>query len=139
MNTEHKTSFFPAQTIVSADTLWNHTGIILERGVKYRFSAQGVWKDSNIECGPDGYEMRQALPKYKWLIFWAAQFLKLLSTGERWFQLLGKVGDNVFVIGTNTVLTAPASGELLCAANDARGFFGNNEGTLTLVVTREAD
>jgi hypothetical protein len=33
---------------------WNHTGIYLEAGVTYRFSAQGEWVDGSIKCGPAG-------------------------------------------------------------------------------------
>lgn len=137
MASEHKTNHFLAQVQVPADRLWSHTGIVLERGVQYHLCAHGTWYDATIKCDPNGYEVQQALPKYKWPLFWATQPLKLLNTKGRWFQLLGKIGDSVFEIGTDKVLTAPDTGELLCAPNDARGFFGNNKGELTLTVTLE--
>lgn len=122
---------------IQADTLWNHTGIILETGVTYRFEVHGTWYDASIDCGGEGYEMRERIPWYLWPAFWAAQCLKPLPTGERWFQLVGKVEGQVFEIGGGATLTSPGSGELLCAANDARGFYCNNRGSLSLVVTRE--
>lgn len=33
---------------------WNDTGIYLEAGKKYRFTASGEWLDSSIKCGPGG-------------------------------------------------------------------------------------
>lgn len=33
---------------------WNDTGIYLEAGRKYRFTASGEWLDSSIKCGPGG-------------------------------------------------------------------------------------
>lgn len=33
---------------------WNAGGLYLEKGVKYRFSAEGEWLDRSIACGPDG-------------------------------------------------------------------------------------
>jgi len=33
---------------------WNATGLWLERGRTYTFSAKGEWVDSSIPCGPDG-------------------------------------------------------------------------------------
>ena len=34
--------------------LWNSTGIWLEPGAAYKFTAKGEWKDSSIVCGPAG-------------------------------------------------------------------------------------
>lgn len=124
------------ETIVDARILWNPTGIMLEQGVTYQITVQGVWRDASIECGGEGYRMREKISWYKWPAFWAAQWLRPLpTTGERWFQLVGKVGDSVFEIGGGASIQAPYSGELLCAANDARGFYGNNHGSLTVIVT----
>lgn len=33
---------------------WNETGLFLEKGVTYRFEAEGEWLDKNIPCGPAG-------------------------------------------------------------------------------------
>ncbi|CAM3036420.1 DUF2235 domain-containing protein [Pseudomonas plecoglossicida] len=39
---------------ISARILWNETGLWLEAGRTYRFSASGEWLDSSIKCGPAG-------------------------------------------------------------------------------------
>ncbi|MGE4280104.1 MAG: DUF2235 domain-containing protein [Magnetospirillum sp.] len=33
---------------------WNATGIWMEAGTRYQFTATGEWLDKNIPCGPDG-------------------------------------------------------------------------------------
>ncbi len=40
---------------IYANTRWNNTGVYLEEG-RYRFSAHGVWKDSNDACDWKGTE-----------------------------------------------------------------------------------
>ncbi|MBB4189288.1 hypothetical protein GGE07_005970 [Sinorhizobium terangae] len=39
---------------VFARDRWNFTGLYLEAGVRYQFSAAGEWMDSGISCGPQG-------------------------------------------------------------------------------------
>ncbi|NUU36103.1 phospholipase effector Tle1 domain-containing protein [Pseudomonas sp. C2B4] len=39
---------------ISARNPWNETGLWLEQGVTYRFSASGEWMDASIACGPGG-------------------------------------------------------------------------------------
>lgn len=39
---------------IYASQVWNHTGVYLEAGRTYTFSAEGEWKDSSIPCGPAG-------------------------------------------------------------------------------------
>jgi len=33
---------------------WNETGLFLEAGASYVFTAEGEWVDKNVACGPDG-------------------------------------------------------------------------------------
>lgn len=47
----------PSQPLVldiSARLPWNETGLWLQAGVTYTFSASGEWLDGSISCGPDG-------------------------------------------------------------------------------------
>ncbi|VVO61645.1 DUF2235 domain-containing protein [Pseudomonas fluorescens] len=44
----------PMALDISARLPWNETGIWLEAGVAYTFTASGEWLDSSIRCGPDG-------------------------------------------------------------------------------------
>lgn len=39
---------------VYARERWNSTGLYLEAGASYEFSASGEWMDSSIKCGPEG-------------------------------------------------------------------------------------
>ena len=39
---------------IYADQPWNETGIYVEAGESYKFSASGQWVDRNIRCGPGG-------------------------------------------------------------------------------------
>jgi hypothetical protein len=39
---------------IYADQHWNRTGIFLEAGASYTFSAEGEWMDRTIKCGPGG-------------------------------------------------------------------------------------
>lgn len=39
---------------IFARLLWNETGLFLEAGASYEFSAEGEWLDKNVPCGPGG-------------------------------------------------------------------------------------
>ena len=43
--------------------------------------------------------------------------------------------DTLFLVGKNKTFTAPATGELVCFANDAMGLYWNNEGRINVTVT----
>ncbi|MET3598381.1 DUF2235 domain-containing protein [Martelella mangrovi] len=92
---------------------WNATGLFLEKGKRYRFSAQGEWKDADIKCGPGGTkdgnfypgEVLQlgasALGKLEGVFKWATgrkrtDFLmtKRLE-GESWFALIGVIANGI--------------------------------------------
>jgi hypothetical protein len=59
---------------------------------------------------------------------------------ERWFALIGRIDGHpstTFLIGTGRKpILMPASGELICFANDVPGYYWNNLGTLQLTITR---
>lgn len=44
----------PKTAEIFARQHWNATGLYLEGGVTYRFTAEGQWIDGSIACGPDG-------------------------------------------------------------------------------------
>lgn len=52
------TSFVDGTATVEifASQHWNYTGIYLEAGVEYTFTATGEWIDGSIPCGPDGQD-----------------------------------------------------------------------------------
>ncbi len=120
-----------AYTTVLARKPWNHSGIELQKGNQYKLEVSGDqhWKDWHVEAGPDGFE--------KW-------YMKMFEPLRRvshanWFALIGALGrskENCFVIGRSISLAPILAGELVCFANDVRGFYFNNSGSIELKVTR---
>lgn len=108
---------------------WMPTGIAVEAGQLYRFSAAGQWTDLATSCGPEGYER-------PWLDHF--RHLRVLPKAH-WFELIGAVDANsatLFRIGDrgNKPWRAPVSGELTCCANDAWFMRWNNFGEVQLTV-----
>jgi len=126
----------PGQSIeiagIDAAKRWNRTGLVLECGVTYRFEVTQVsgWRDGNVETDPDGYEKLHLLP---------------LSPARRylfgkWLKLIGCAGTSAwdyFPIGSGCTREAPSAGELYCFANDASFSYHDNDGQLSLKVTRQ--
>lgn len=57
---------------------------------------------------------------------------------QNWFVLVGAVEEEIataFVIGNGGRFRMTSSGELTCFANDVRGFYWNNCGSVVLTVT----
>jgi len=117
---------------VVACIVWNHSDLHLRSGERYDFEVRGnqVWWDASNECGADGYSL--------WYLHLFA-FLRRYQAAT-WFVLIGSINkENPFVIGKLLRGFAPeANGELICFANDAKGFYGNNRGKLRVTVTRVA-
>lgn len=125
----------PGQSIeiagIDASKRWNRTGLVLECGVDYRFEVIHVsgWRDGSVETDPDGYGKLHLLP---------------LLPARRypfagWMKLIGSVGTSAgdyFPIGTGCTRKVPSSGELYCFANDASFRYHDNDGQLTLRVSR---
>lgn len=129
---------------VSARPKWNHTGFAVRRGECYQLTAIGTWKDLHIVCGPGGYSTASAPWESKWLLFLAQPFRRIVDAN--WCALIVTVGEddatavNVFANQRGESLsatwTAPADGELCCFANDHPWTYGNNSGSVELVVRR---
>ena len=116
---------------IHAKQFWNHTGILLEAGISYRFAAEGVWIDWNINYGPDGGGSGSNL-----LLIVSEKLRR--RPNDNWFALIGGFGEDessTFLIGSsNSGFTAPRSGELTCFANDVPVAYFNNKGSVTLTV-----
>jgi len=96
----------------------------------YSLSARGRWKDASIECDAAGYPSANVFQRL-------TERLRRVP-GAPWFALIGAVdrrSETCFVIGAGRTVVAPASGELTCFANDLRGFYFNNDGSVTVTVT----
>jgi len=125
----------PGQSIeiagINAAERWNRTGVVIECDVTYRFEVIDVsgWRDGKVETDPDGYEKLRLLPL----------LLARRYPPARWLKLMGAVGTSAwdyFPIGTGCTRKATAAGELYCFANDASFRYHDNDGQLTLKVSR---
>lgn len=129
---------------VAARTFVNWTGITVVEGKRYRFEVasnppKGFWKDHIKETDADGFPtcIVDAV---------CAPFRSLRRIPDaNWFVMSGGVGDpsplaldlrHRFVIGDRRTITAPATGHLGLFANDVSTMYWNNEGAITMTVTR---
>jgi hypothetical protein len=116
---------------VSVDSrlLWVDTEVVLEAGKTYRLRASGRWHDASIDTDAAGYSSVNTFQR------WTEGLRR--APAAPWFSLIGAIDrrrDTQFIIGTECTWRAPASGRLTCFANDVRGFYFNNSGSITLAV-----
>jgi hypothetical protein len=115
--------------IIEARRIWNRTGIQLESGKTYTFHARGAWIDWYIRHGPEGD------PSANFYMRLFERFRR--RKNEKWFALIGAVDQNIataFLIGAGATIQMKYSGELTCFANDVRGFYWNNCGSVVVQV-----
>lgn len=117
-------------TIQSAPK-WNWTGLRLVAGHTYQMSvdANDTWDDWTVITNADGYDAQNLEPfePYRRV------------PDANWFALIGTVGlslDEAFLIGTGTTYTPTSTGLMFPFANDLPIMYWNNEGDVSLVVTR---
>jgi hypothetical protein len=118
---------------VAARRLWNDTGVVLEQGRTYRFTAAGEWVDAWNRCGPDGYASNNVFLR---LAEWARR-----DPPEPWFALIGAHAHDLstrFAIGAGSECQPRQTGELTCFANDVPFFYWNNRGEISLTIERVA-
>ncbi len=163
--TERIASGAPVVREVFAKERWNDTGLYLEAGVRYAFSASGQWLDHKDVFGPDGskdgfsfgdvarfassilggvetiYKNLRHSPDTD---FWWTRRLE----SAPWFALIGFVANDVmaagsdvpdgetFVIGNQCVFTPARGGYLYGFANDAWQTYANNRGGVKMTVSR---
>lgn len=115
--------------VITSTEHWVDTGITLEVGKKYDRVATGEWKDASIVTGPGGYDSVNLLQK-------GTEGLRRMPSAP-WFALIGALDrrkETEFQIGSRKVYEPTSTGQLTCFANDLLGFYGNNEGCVTLSV-----
>jgi len=118
---------------VAARRLWNDTGVVLEQGHTYRFTAVGKWVDAWNRCGPEGYASNNV-------------FMRLAERARRvpsepWFALIGAQARDLstrFAIGVGSECQPRQTGELTCFANDVPFLYCNNRGEIALTIERVA-
>jgi hypothetical protein len=149
---------------VFARQQWNPTGLWLEAGQEYVFSATGEWVDGPVRCGPQGgkdgnFQLGE-------LGHIAGDFLGQIETGFQallgnpnrrlrftarhktypWFSLVGVVANGrgelkgipeeheAFLIGPDCTYRPKRSGYFYAYSNDAFNCYANNKGYVTLTV-----
>jgi hypothetical protein len=105
------------------------TGIHVTKGETYRITAEGEWQDAGFPpSDANGFKG-----------FTAPMFFGMLLKplpGQYYMKLCGKVGGWKFPIGTERTVKIKRTGELILFANDAKGFFDNNSGTITVTIIK---
>ena len=117
--------------VIAAWEPWNDTGTELVAGQRYRMRAAGTWHDRQFSSSPAG------IPPQNFVQRLAAPFLRFRN--GRYMTVIGCIDRDInsaFAIGEAVEITAPKSGRLWCFANDVRGAYGNNTGSVELFVER---
>jgi hypothetical protein len=129
---------------VRAADRYNWSRVQLKKGATYQFDAAGgqTWMDGGMVCGPEGWRSED-LPWYKEdIVGWFESSRR--CSNANWFELVGSLGDegdSFFRIGAGGAerqYRAPRTADLYAFANDLKSKYGNNEGKLTVTVTRIA-
>jgi hypothetical protein len=124
-----------ALVLVAANVRWSHTGLFVKTGEEYQFFVLPGqwWLDAYIPSTADGYRCS--------LIEWCMSLGKNWKhlPEAKWMALGGAIGENdstAFLIGESRAHTIDHDGELICFANDARGFFWNDVGHMWVSILR---
>ncbi|MBF0428742.1 MAG: DUF2235 domain-containing protein [Magnetococcales bacterium] len=126
--------------IVQSYIKLNRTFILVEAGKSYSFQVDMTqkWYDASIECGPDGWNLvNQKLGFKEPVIFLMQPFRR--NPDADWFEVVGVVGDDkgekVRILQYQNKPWVPReSGELMLFANDMDHLYGNNVGSITVIV-----
>lgn len=114
---------------VQANQVFQKTSIRVSKGETYHITAHGQWQDAGFTpTDANGFKG-----------FTTPMFFGMLlkpKPAQHYMKLCGKVADWKFAIGTDTTITMKRNGELELFPNDAKGFFGNNSGSLKVDVIR---
>ena len=101
----------------------NWTGLCLHRDETYMFSVvcDDIWYDAFVKTGSTG-----------WYIGPMNKVYELMSRlpSEKISVLTGMVHEDIFFIGKRNTIKVRETGELSLFANDVRGFYWNNYGSL---------
>ncbi len=143
-----------AMADVSARSVWNASGLLLEKGGVYRFevASDDYWCDKNIRSNANGWEVKDETLKdcftgeplepisviREWIVrayeWWRRQ------PGSKWFELIGisacGSGKSEFPIGLGKEFEAAATGEFCAYANDLNAFYFNNSGSIAVAIRR---
>jgi hypothetical protein len=117
---------------IPADQRLVRTPLAVDPSQPLRLAAEGTWCDTRAFCVDADGVMRP-----NWFQRLGARFKRVPEA--RYMALIGCIDgdlDTAFVIGTGIdAWTPPRAGTLCCFANDVPGFYWNNSGFVTLIVT----
>ncbi len=121
--------------VVAKAEVWKNSGVIVRKGTRYRLAAEGKWRPY-VGCywaGPDGIGVYNAF-------CWDGCITgkKSVATFSH-SALVAKIGEQgkPFVVGDKYEFEAETDGILFFRMNDCEGLFGDNEGNVTVKVTRD--
>ncbi|MEP5764362.1 MAG: DUF2235 domain-containing protein [Halieaceae bacterium] len=129
---------------VYAHQFYNRTGLLLEKGQKYRFKARAnqQWKDGGIDCDASGWDRDH--PEVGWIKDIAVRSMEPFRRlpDADWFSLIGAIGDSeqeLFEIANSSTTFTPGHSDEFCPfANDLKRMYANNDGYIDVTVTRLA-
>ncbi|WP_045855646.1 phospholipase effector Tle1 domain-containing protein [Teredinibacter purpureus] len=135
------------ETKIFAHLHYNHTGVVLKKGEKYRLKVVRLqekrWRDAGLKpVDGEGWSREDAdFNFFKNAAFSAAEsFKRVTGPNVQWFTLCGCIGENekeAFKIGNELECFEPLiTGELCAFANDLPGYYGNNSGYLYLSIEK---
>jgi hypothetical protein len=116
----------PVTVRVDARCEWNPTGVILQRGARYRVALTQV-----VEEWTRGPRILATTGKYVQRWARASDFPMYALIGAQ-----GREERNFFVLGPETTFTAASGEELLFFANDWPGHYDDNRGCVELEIRK---
>jgi Uncharacterized alpha/beta hydrolase domain (DUF2235) len=143
-----------ASFVVMAQKSENHTSVQIEEGGTYTIcvSPTQVWQDAQISCTAAGWKITKVGDDNDWIIqaietqeisAVLGKFYQLSKNLSRvpeaeWMELVIEIEDKKYLIGSNLSVEfiAKSSSELTAYANDAPGFYQNNQGWIFASITR---
>jgi hypothetical protein len=116
----------PVTLRVDARCEWNPTGVILQRGARYRVNVTSV-----LEEWTRGPRIMATTGKYVQRWARASEFPMYALVGAQ-----GREERNFFAAGPETIFTAASGEELMFFANDWPGAYDNNHGCVEVEVRK---
>ncbi|MGV2990407.1 phospholipase effector Tle1 domain-containing protein [Vibrio sp. E150_011] len=127
--------------VVAAEQYYNFTGILVEQGERYQITVvEGdQWHDgADISCDGDGWNCDVVRLGIAELPIRMLKKLRRVPEAD-WFTLCAAVGSeeaNAKAVGQNGDYQVTATGELKLFANDLSIKYGNNSGSLRVLIER---
>lgn len=117
-------------TVYANNASGTDSGIYVQQNDSLQFSASGLWclsgpvtNDRKYCNGPDGITQPRDSE------------LPVALNGQKFGELLGRIGNWSFAIGSSNALQSLATGELYLLFNDRPCCYGDNSGYVTVSVS----